>query len=213
LNAGARAARLINPDIKLLLHYDAGGGGTGMFDSYASRTSTPLATEVDFDVCGLSWYPYYGSHGTLQALRNNIAILRTRYLYPKEVAVVEAGYAWTSAFDNDDMPNLFHTKEEELSAQSIPENSPYAAGSNIVYEHRDGTNTLYIPASPHNQAAVFRTIINAINDGGGMGIFWWAADWIAYPGLQSNWDNQAAFDFNGKALPALAVWSIKGASE
>ena len=45
---------------------------------------------------------------------------------------------------------------------------------------------------------------------GGAGFIYWGGEWIAYKGTTSTsgspWENQALFDFNGKALPVMDIF-------
>jgi arabinogalactan endo-1,4-beta-galactosidase len=59
------------------------------------------------------------------------------------------------------------------------------------------------------------SVVRAVDNGRGIGVFYWDATWIAVEGngwdntnpAEGNaWENQALFDFEGKALPALAEY-------
>jgi len=211
LNAGAQATRLASPDAIIMLHLDR-GGDIGVYQSWFDRftdrvTGEPALTEkVDYDMIGLSWYPYYSSHSSLDNLDANIRNIKARY--NKEAVVVETGWAWITEYDGDSQSNLFHHTQENQSAIQMTDVNGYVSASGINFANRPGSGISYIPASPENQARVFRAIFDATVSAGAVGIFWWAADWIPAPGLRSNWDNQTLFDFNGKALPALAVMGM-----
>ncbi|MDR1470713.1 MAG: glycosyl hydrolase 53 family protein [Spirochaetaceae bacterium] len=201
LNAGAQAVRLAAPDAKIMLHLDSGGDKSKYetwFDRFATHGGTGAGTaEVDFDVIGLSWYPYYSGHKSIDELDDNIRNIISRY--GKEAVVAEHSWAWTKEYDGDDLSNLFHTSQENQTKIQLTDTKGYVTASGIEFE---GSG---LPASPENQAKVLRAVMDATASAGGGGVFWWAADWIPAPGLKSNWDNQTLFDFNGKALPALAV--------
>jgi fibronectin type 3 domain-containing protein len=207
LNSGALAVRLAAPDAKIMLHLDRGGDTSAYqtwFDRFARHGSTAATTtEVDFDVVGLSWYPYYSSHKTIDDLDTNIRNIRSRY--GKEAVVAETGWAWTIAYDGDELSNLFHITQENQTAVQMTDGKGYVTASGIGFETREGGETKYLPASPENQAKLLRAVMDATAGAGGGGVFWWAGDWIPATGLRSNWDNQTLFDFNGKALPALSV--------
>ena len=58
-------------------------------------------------------------------------------------------------------------------------------------------------------------IVRAVDDGRGLGVFWWDATWTGVEGngwdntdptTGNAWENQAFFDFDGKALPALSEY-------
>jgi arabinogalactan endo-1,4-beta-galactosidase len=206
LESGIQAARLAAPGAKIMLHLDSGGDVgkyNTWFDRFAAHNNIAATVkELDFDVIGLSWYPYYSSHKSLDDLDANIRDIRSRY--GKEAVVAEHSWAWTIAYDGDELSNLFHVSQENLAAVQMTDGKGYVSASGIQFETRaDGTK--YLPASPENQAKVLRAVIDATASAGGSGVFWWAAEWIPAPGLKSNWDNQTLFDFNGKALPALSI--------
>ena len=101
--------------------------------------------------------------------------------------VVETGYPFTLGFD-DSFPNLIGLENQLVSGY---------------------------PASPSGQAASVRdvmSIVRAVPDGRGLGVFYWDATWTAVAGngwdpadptSGNNWENQALFDFESRALPAL----------
>ncbi len=71
------------------------------------------------------------------------------------------------------------------------------------------------PATPAGQAANLRdimSIVRAVPNGRGLGVFYWDATWTAVPGngwsprdpnSGNAWENQALFDYNDRALPAM----------
>jgi arabinogalactan endo-1,4-beta-galactosidase len=71
------------------------------------------------------------------------------------------------------------------------------------------------PFTPEGQRLVLRdimSVVRAVPDGRGLGVFWWDATWTAVPGngwdptdpaSGNGWENQALFDYSGRALPAL----------
>lgn len=135
---------------------------------------------LDYDVIGLSYYPYY--HGPMAKVQANLADLARRYRKP--LLIVEV--AWGFTLDNADaMPNIF--------------NADFAAKGGYS-------------ATIEGQAAVLRDTIAAVAavpGGLGLGVFYWEPAWIAVPGAGwrtgegNGWDNQAMFDFSGRALPSL----------
>ena len=138
------------------------------------------AEYLDFDVIGLSWYSYY--HGKLAALKANLDELALRYRKP--LVVVETAYAFT--LDNGDAtPNLVDAE--------------HAAKAGY-------------PATVAGQARAIRDVaetVAAVPDGLGRGFFYWEPAWIPAPGAGwrtgdgNNWDNQALFDFKGRALASM----------
>ncbi len=138
-----------------------------------------VAQHVPFDVIGLSYYPFW--HGTLSQLRANLDDLAQRYR--RDVAVVETQYGWT--LDNGDSENNFLWTPDLL----LPG----------------------YPATPGGQLGFtsdLLSILSAVPDGRGLGVFYWAPEWIPgigwQPGAGTPNDNLTLFDFSGRALPAVS---------
>ena len=101
LRAGVQGARAGNPQghrLRVMIHYDQGG------DNAQSRAfyDNILAQHVPFDVIGLSYYSFF--HGSLEALRQNVDDLATRY--GKSIVIAESQYAWTLAAGDDNTGNF-----------------------------------------------------------------------------------------------------------
>jgi arabinogalactan endo-1,4-beta-galactosidase len=141
--------------------------------------------EVPFDVIGISYYSYW--HGSLAELQYNLNDISARY--DKDVIVVETAYAFTDQ-DSDNFTNI--------------------ADQTLVVPH--------YPYTPEGQRDMLRnvmSVVRAVDNGRGLGVFYWDATWIAVEGngwdntnpAEGNaWENQALFDFDGKVLPALAEY-------
>ena len=138
---------------------------------------------VDFDIIAASFYGYWdGGLGDLQFNLNDVSSH-----YGKDVMVVETAYPFTLGF-NDSFPNAIGLPEQLVPGY---------------------------PATPDGQARYFRdvmSIVRAVPNGHGLGVFYWDATWTAVPGngwdptdptSGNNWENQALFDFGNLALPAM----------
>lgn len=129
---------------------------------------------VAYDVIGLSYYPWW--HGALAAMQTNINDVATRY--GKRVMIVETAYPFTLGW-NDNENNFVG-----LTSQLQPGFSASAGG----------------------QAAFIAAVNNAVAGvpgGRGLGACYWAPEFVANPSIGSPWENLAAFDFSGRALPVL----------
>ncbi len=136
-----------------------------------------LSEDFDFDIIGLSYYPWW--HGEPQTMLDNATDLAQRY--DKDVIIVETAYPWTLAW-NDDTHNIIGNSSQLLDAY---------------------------PASVDGQGAFLRDIIEGVQEipaQRGIGIFYWAPEWIAAPNFGSPWENLALFDFDGEALASLAAF-------
>ena len=166
-------------DIKIIVHV-ADGGDQGKYKWIFDEVKS---AKVDYDIIGLSFYTYW--HGSLDALKANLEMISKRY--GKQMAVVETAYAFTED-DGDFQGNVFLTYSDETHG--------------------------YVP-SVQGQATAIRDIIATVASvKGGCGVFYWEADSILAKGSElsategNTWENQAMFDFTGKALPSLAVWNL-----
>ncbi|MDZ7373128.1 MAG: glycosyl hydrolase 53 family protein [candidate division KSB1 bacterium] len=170
---GLRGAGPGADSIRVMIHIDRGGDNAGarwFFDRL-------LAQGVEFDVIGLSYYPWW--HGNLSALQTNLNDLAIRY--GKDIMVVETAYPWTLQ-GYDQVTNIVGS-----SSQLLPG----------------------YPASVEGQAAFLREVIRIVRSvpgGRGIGVCYWAPEYISIPQLGSPWENNALFDFQGNALSSMGVF-------
>jgi arabinogalactan endo-1,4-beta-galactosidase len=180
LVAGSTAVKDASPSTKVVLHLAEGGNNGGhrwWFDNAVARG-------VPFDVIGVSHYVYW--HGTLGALQANLFDLSARY--GKPIALVETAYGFTLA-ENDHETNIFNASLEQAGGY---------------------------PATPQGQADALRDMFNVVAAvPGTLGVFYWEPTWTAVdgagwdpadPSSGDGWENQAVFDYSGRALPALRVF-------
>ena len=187
---GVRGALGPGESVEIILHLDHGGDNA----LYRWWFDGIVAENVDFDVIGLSYYPFW--HGTMGELADNLNDISGRY--GKDVLIVETAYAWTLE-DGDGLGNSFYTAEEEDGGYPAT-----VAGQTAFL--RD-----------------LRDIVLAVPDGRGRGLVWWEPTWLPVdgahwgseagkadnddPGTLSNpWDNQTLFDWDGEALSTLSVF-------
>lgn len=188
---GVNDALSSGEDIEIVLHLDHGGDNslyTWWFDNI-------VAQGVQFDIIGLSYYPFW--HGTMGELSYNLNNISKRY--NKDVMIVETAYGFTLD-DGDGLGNVFYTTEESVGGYS-------ASPAGQVAYMRD-----------------LKEIVQDVPNSHGRGIFWWEPEWLPVEGanwgteagalynndtglLSNPWDNQTLFDFNGNALSSLSVFS------
>jgi arabinogalactan endo-1,4-beta-galactosidase len=159
--------------VKIVIHYSEGGNNSKCRWFYDNLKNYG----VDYDIAGLSFYPWW--HGNLTDLKQNLNDLALRY--SKEIIVVETAYPWTLLW-NDNTTNIVGSNEQ--------------------------LHTGY-PASVQGQYSFLYDLIQIIKDipgGKGLGLFYWAPDWISTPTFGSGWENLAMFDFKGNALSSLKVF-------
>ena len=179
LTSASTAVSDASPRTEVMLHLAEGGNNGGhvwWFDNATSRG-------VPFDVIGVSHYTFW--HGTYGALQANIADLSARY--DKDVIVMETAWGFTLA-ENDSTENIFNASLRQA----------------VGY-----------PASPAGQAKALRdmfTVLAGVPGNRVRGAFYWEPTWTAVEGAGwdpddptsgDGWENQAVFDYEGRALPAI----------
>jgi arabinogalactan endo-1,4-beta-galactosidase len=183
LKEGARAVKDCSSSTQIMLHI-ANGGDNGLarwwFDNAVAR-------DVPFDVMGISYYPYW--HGQIAELQYNLNDI-TAY-YDKDVVLVEFAYPFTLE-ESDFQPNIV-PNTTELPSELVG-----------------------FPATPAGQTAMTQRlmdVVRAVPNDRGLGVFWWDATWTVVPGngwdpedpnSGNEWENQALFDYDDQALPAMS---------
>lgn len=202
LNAGASAVRAKAPNAKIMIHMAEGG------NSYLQTLYGKL-TSVDYDVIGLSYYPFFTSHKTLNDLSSNISSLKS--MYNKEVVIAETSFAWTCEYNDNTNNQLWYTGDDCSLVQAVT-NLVSSDGSTIYTGVKTSSyrGKNIVTASVENQAQVVRAIMEVSAKAGATGIFYWGGDSVSGNHLESTMENQAFFDFDNKALSSLAVFGAAG---
>jgi arabinogalactan endo-1,4-beta-galactosidase len=133
---------------------------------------TLRTNNVDYDMLAVSYYPNW--HGTLAGLSANLNDLASRYKKP--IMVAETGYPFTLGWK--DATNNFVGLENQL----LPG----------------------FAATPAGQAEFLRQlhkVVRAVPDGLGVGVCFWAPDYVAQAGIETPYENMALFDFENKLMP------------
>lgn len=197
LNAGIRAVREVLPSSKVMLHLDNGGNNAlyqSWFDGFL-RTGG-----ADFDIIGLSYYPFW--HGTISMLEYNMNDIAEKYRKPLIIDEVSMGFTMED-----------YAEYEKLGPN---ERKGYATKENLI-------KNLDFSMTKEGQRDFMRKInevLSNVPDGLGQGYYYWEPAWIPVPGVGwatpaaleythekgpcgNEWANQALFDYDGNALPAL----------
>lgn len=190
LDEASKKVRAVLPECKIMLHMSR-GGNSGVLASFLSD----YVSKVDCDVVGLSYYPYYESHGTITGLQKNIETIKAA---GKEACVAELSYAYSLTEWCDNTNNTF-------GDESFEENSAKAITTYV------GIKSGKISATIDNQAGVIREVIEKTAQKGGSGVFYWGGAYLGVDDvMNSAWENQCLFDVNGKVLPSLKVMAVSG---
>ena len=116
-------------------------------------------------------------HGTLSDLNQNMDELGNEFQKP--VLIVETAYPFTLQW-NDNTNNILGLETQLLED----------------YE-----------ASEDGQFTFLHDLITLVDENDyGLGICYWAPDWISTNQFGSPWENQALFDFDGELLDAISVF-------
>lgn len=197
IRAGIRGVRSVDAKMPIMLHLDNGGNNAlyrDWFDHYLERG------EDDFQIIGLSYYPFW--HGTLADLQNNMNDLAVRYGKDLVIAEVSMGFSMED-----------YGAYEKLSDE---ERKGYATRMELAAK-------VPFPMTKEGQADFLKAlfaVIDQVPNGKGRGFFYWEPAWIPVPGSGwaneaalryieeegpggNEWANQALFDYEGNALPAL----------
>ena len=195
VSEGVKAVQAYDPAVPVMIHLDNGGNNElyrTWFDNYFANGG------ADFEVIGLSYYPFW--HGTMADLKANMADIAGRY--GKELIVAETSMGFTM--------------EDYQRYERLP-----AGERKGMATRPDLAEKIEHPMTPEGQRAFLRDLIDLIRDNPkGAGYIWWEPCWIPIHGSQwataegrayvgepgtggNEWANQALFDYDGNALPAL----------
>jgi arabinogalactan endo-1,4-beta-galactosidase len=179
LKAGLRAARDTTPRIRTILHL-ANGGDNGLYRWWFDNA---VSYGVDFDIIGLSYYPFW--HGTVEQAAANMADITARY--GKPCVIAETAYPFT--LESEDDVNDIMNSPSQLTPGYPATPEGQAAWLRAVAD-----------------------LAAAVPDGQGLGHCYWEGVWTyragsgwdpADPTSGNAWENLALFDFEDKALPGL----------
>lgn len=195
VSAGIRGVRSAADDAKIMIHLDNGGFHdmyVEWFENYFSRGGE------DFDIIGMSYYPFW--HGTMDELDLNMRDMYGRY--KKEIVIAEVSMGFSM--------------EDYRSYEGDPDELIGMATKEELLEKLD------YPMTKQGQCDFMQRIMEMVRDTpGGRGFYYWEPAWIPVPGCGwatpealeytgetgrkggNEWANQALFDYEGNALPAL----------
>lgn len=200
VSAGIRAVKETCPAAKIMIHLDNGGNNAlyrEWFDQYIN-----INKGEDFDIIGLSYYPFW--HGTLDDLSNNMNDIAVRF--GKELVIAEV--------------SMGHTTQDYASYEKLaPENRKGMATKPALCEK------VPFPMTKDGQCEFMKAFLRTLEEvpeNKGRGFFYWEAGWLPVAGSGwatdealayikeagpggNEWANQALFDYDGNALPALKV--------
>ncbi len=206
IKAGHDTAKAIFPNVKTIVHLANVHNPSGVYKVYDRLKYW----EVDWDVCGLSYYPYWhGGRENLQEVMDYCA-----ETYGKEVMIVETSWGYTDEGASY-CSNQFSSKMNEAGGYLTSAQAQVSELSELC------------------------DCLSKVPDSKGTGIFYWEPAWLPKEGsgwitksgyfyndngydyktstdldgytdssCYSSWANQAWFDYTGKALPSYKAYSL-----
>lgn len=140
--------------------------------------------ELDYDIIGLSYYPIW--HGkSLPTLENTLISLSQTL--NKNVVIAETAYPFTLEW-NDFTNNIVGSEDQLI----LPDFPPTKEGQRAFIQ-------------------AIRELSGRVESG--IGFCYWGAELISWKGPEatdaSPWENQALFDFEQKAVPALSEFNAE----
>ena len=197
LKEGIKASKEINKDIKTIIHLER-SYDQNVYREYFDKLKE---YEVDYDIIGMSYSPYW--HSTFDEFFANVNMCQNRF--NKDVMVMELGYGFTLKdyiFNNNGETHLVVNKDSDLI-----KNLPY-------------------PISKEGQALFVKRFLELAKENNIKGVFYWEPIWI--PGnnicwasiegqeyinevgksTRNEWANQCLFDYEGNANPALYEFRV-----
>jgi arabinogalactan endo-1,4-beta-galactosidase len=180
LISGYNAVKAVSSSTQVMLHIANGG----QHDQAIWWFDEAKAFGVKWDVSGVSYYSYWS--GTFSGLQTTLNDMASRY--GKPVVVAETAYPFTLS-------------NADSTGNSISSSGQLTSG---------------YPATEAGQRTNFLAVVNALKavpNGRGLGYFYWEASWYAVPGngwdpaningSGDGWDNQALFNWSGRALSGI----------
>lgn len=187
-------------DAKIVLHLERSYDN----ETYREWFDAMREHRVDYDIIGVSYYPYW--HRSMKLLKANLDDMVERY--DKDIMVVETAYAFTDEYPDPDGENGKRMVGDTLVCYD---------GSPVPYPYTIGGQTDFV-----------RDLIKLaaeIKDGRCKAIYYWEPAWLPLKGSTwatqagkeyisetqypsgNDWAYQCIFDYGGSANPALAEFS------
>ena len=170
LKAAISVVRNVMPQNKkywIMIHHDRGGD----LDICQKFYDDLRSSKVDFDMIGVSYYPWW--HGSLASLTKNLNNMANRYSLP--VIVVETAYPFTLGFS--DRVGNFVGEEKQLEPG---------------YPATVTGQTAFI--------SKLHSIVKSVPKNLGAGVCYWAPEYVAQKGIGTPYENLCLFNFEHEML-------------
>lgn len=160
LAAASKAVRDFNQNIRIVVHVTSSNSPTILLDKLKTGN-------LDYDVIGLSYYPWE-NHGTIAQMKNNVSSWKTTY--GKDVLIAETSFYCA---DNDN--GTTYTKDITNLTQAKSNLIDPSTGA--VYADLDlDSESKYVRGSVSNQTKVLVHVNDTAKEAGSIGIFTWGGE-------------------------------------
>lgn len=200
LKQGIKASKEVYPNIQTIIHLERS------YDQviYNEYFSSIISLGVDFDVIGMSYYPYW--HGNFEQFFDNVENCKKNFHKP--VMVMELGYGFTL---EDYLLNNNGAAQLVINQDMINEmlaKLPY-------------------PISIEGQKMFVRSFLKLAKEHELLGVVYWEPLWVPHgedicwaskygqeyigetgKSTRNEWSNQCLFDYEGKALPSFKEFKL-----
>ncbi len=200
LNSGILACRQVFPQAQIVIHLERS------YDQhvYNEFFEQMQLAKVDYDVIGMSYYPYW--HGTFDMFFANVNNCKK---FGKKIMAVEFGYSYTL------QGCVINKDGKEIRI---------AIDNDFVDEY--GVVDSY-PITPQGQAQFIQDFLARAQAEGLDGVFYWEPLWLAGEGIcwsstegqryigeegkptANEVANRCFFDYQGNALPSLKAFALR----
>ncbi|MBP3771963.1 MAG: glycosyl hydrolase 53 family protein [Treponema sp.] len=185
LESASEAVRAFDESIKIIVHVTSSNTPTNLLN----RLKT---SNLDYDIIGLSYYPWEEKHGAISAMISNVKSWKSTY--GKDVIIAET----SAQFDGDDKT----VSKRNYSYQYMIDPDTSELYSDLTTE--TVSSTICVVGSVANAKAIVRHIMQETFEAGGIGCVAWGGE------MHGDWD-RAMFDWSGKAMDNIDAFNYKPA--
>lgn len=181
-NAGSAAVRTVYPEALVAVHF-ANPSNTSTYTWYAQQLNT---YNVDYDVFGSSYYPYW--HGTIENMASLLSNIGKTY--NKKIMLLETAYANCemkgTETRSDGYGNTVYTKDYVETT--------YDSKADLGYPFT-------VEGQANQMLELFETVFTSVTNG--IGISYWEGTWISV-------NKTSASDSNEKVAANSPYWEEYG---
>ena len=182
LKSASEAVRAFDDSIKIIVHVTSS-------NQPASLLNRLKTAELDYDIIGLSYYPWENNHGTISDMIDKVSSWKTTY--SKDVIIAETSAQFADEGTSD---KLTLTKTNMVDPDT----------SSVYSDLEMDDDSTYVKGTVANAKAVLRHIMQETYDADGIGCFAWGGE------MHGDW-NRAMFDWNGNAMDNIDAFNYKPA--